>query len=37
MYAIVLVGLGIGAAFLADFSLFILWGIGVRHTWVGTL
>jgi hypothetical protein len=37
LFAIVLVGLGIGAAFLADFSVFSLWGIGVRYQWVGTL
>ena len=24
-------------AFLADFSLFTLWGVGVRYEWVGTL
>lgn len=32
--AIVLVALGIGAAWLADFNLFGLWGIGVRYEWV---
>jgi hypothetical protein len=33
--AAVLVGLGIGAAWLADFDVFQLWGIPVREDWIG--
>ena len=36
-WAIVLVALGIGAAWLADFNIFSPWGIGVRYEWVGIL
>lgn len=35
LWAIVLVGLGIGAAWLADFNVFDLWGITVREPWIG--
>ena len=34
LYAFVLVALGIGAAWLADFNIFSLWGIGIRYEWV---
>ena len=34
-WAVVLVGFGIGAAWLADFDVFELWGIGVREPWIG--
>ncbi len=36
IWAIVFVGLGVGAAWLADFDVFTLWGIGVRSAWIGT-
>lgn len=35
--AIVLAALGVGAAWLADFNIFTLWGIGVRYEWVAIL
>jgi hypothetical protein len=34
-FAFVVAVLGIGAAWLADFNIFSLWGIGVRYEWVG--
>jgi hypothetical protein len=34
-WAVVLVGLGIGAAWLADFNVFQLWTIPVREDWIG--
>ncbi len=34
-FAFVVAALGIGAAWLADFNIFSLWGIGVRYQWVG--
>jgi hypothetical protein len=34
LWAIVVVALGVGAAWLADFNIFSLWGIGVRYEWV---
>jgi hypothetical protein len=34
-WATVLVGLGIGAAWLADFNVFQHWGIEVRADWIG--
>ncbi len=33
-WAIVVVALGVGVAWLADFNIFSLWGIGVRYEWV---
>ncbi|HZD01695.1 MAG TPA: hypothetical protein VFA46_16325 [Actinomycetes bacterium] len=36
-WALVVVALGIGVAWLADFNLFGLWAIGVRYEWVGIL
>lgn len=35
LYALVLVALGIGAAWLINLNLFALWGVGVRATWIG--
>ena len=34
-WAVVLVGFGIGAAWLADFDLWRLWGIAEREHWIG--
>ena len=34
-WAFVLVGFGIGLAWLADFDIFRLWNIGVREDWIG--
>ena len=34
-WAVLLVALGIGAAWLADFSLFTAWGLPVRHHAIG--
>jgi len=36
IWAIVLVALGVGAAWLADFDLFAMWGLPVRAAWIGT-
>jgi hypothetical protein len=35
LWATVLVGLGVGAAWLADFDVWQLWGIAVREDWIG--
>jgi hypothetical protein len=35
LWATVLVGLGIGAAWLTDFDVWQLWGIPVREDWIG--
>jgi hypothetical protein len=35
LWATVLVGLGVGAAWLADFDVWQLWGIPVREDWIG--
>ncbi len=37
LWALVFAVLGIGAAWLADFSLFDQWGLGVRAPWIGIL
>jgi hypothetical protein len=36
LWALLLVGLGVGAAWLADFSVFTGWGVPVREGWIGT-
>jgi hypothetical protein len=33
-FAIVVLALGVGAAWLVDFNFFALWGIGARYAWV---
>lgn len=35
LWPMVLVGLGIGAAWLVNFDVFRLWGIGEREHWIG--
>ena len=35
LWALVLVGLGIGGAWLVDLSIFTAWGIPVRANWIG--
>ena len=35
LWAVVLVALGIGAAWLVEFDVFELWGIGERQHWIG--
>jgi hypothetical protein len=35
LWPIVLVGLGVGAAWLVNFDAFRLWGIGERQHWIG--
>ena len=34
-WMVLLVGLGIGAAWLADFNIWDLWGVTVRQDWIG--
>jgi uncharacterized membrane protein len=35
LWALLLIALGVGAAWLADFSMFTAWGVPVREDWIG--
>jgi uncharacterized membrane protein len=35
LWALLLIGLGVGAAWLADFSMFTGWDVPVRQNWIG--